>query len=189
MSPAAKRGMRLFYGSARCSSCHSGKFQTDMSFHAIAMPQIGNGKGNGLNDHDDFGRFNVSGEDEDMYRFRTSPLRNVALTGPWGHDGAYNTLSGVVEHHLDALAALENYDTSQAALPPRDDLDAIDFVIYNDTTSRAALAAASEIEPVSLNERSFDDLMAFLHALTDTDSLDIRHTMPISVPSELPLAD
>ncbi|RLA43363.1 MAG: cytochrome-c peroxidase, partial [Gammaproteobacteria bacterium] len=116
-------------------------------------------------------------------------------TGPWGHDGAYNTLSEVVEHHLDALAALENYATSQAVLPPRDDLSAIDFEIYNDPGSpgspgsRAALAAASEIEPVSLNERSFDDLMAFLHALTDTDSLDIRHTMPISVPSDLPLAD
>ena len=189
MSPAAKRGMRLFYGSAQCSSCHSGKFQTDMSFHAIAMPQIGNGKGNGLNGHDDFGRFNASGEDEDMYRFRTSPLRNVALTGPWGHDGAYNTLSEVVEHHLDALAALENYDTDQAVLPPRDDFKVIDFEIHNDPESRAALAAASEIEPVSLNERSFDDLMAFLHALTDTDSLDIRHTMPISVPSNLPLAD
>ena len=189
MSPAAKRGMRLFYGPAQCSSCHSGKFQTDMSFHAIAMPQIGNGKGNGLNGRDDFGRYNVTAEMADKYRFRTPPLRNVALTGPWGHDGAYNTLGGVVEHHLDALAALDNYATSQAVLPPRDDLDAVDFEIYNDASSRADLAAASEIEPVRLNKRKLDDLMAFLHALTDTDSLDIRHTTPMSVPSGLPLAD
>jgi len=189
MSPAAKRGMRLFYGPAQCSSCHSGKFQTDMSFHAIAMPQIGNGKGNGLNGRDDFGRYNVTADTADKYRFRTPPLRNVALTGPWGHDGAYNTLRGVVEHHLDALAALDNYATGQAVLPLRDDLDAVDFEIYNDASSRADLAAASEIEPVRLNERKRDDLMAFLHALTDTASLDIRHTTPISVPSGLPLAD
>lgn len=189
MSPAAKRGMRLFYGPAGCSSCHSGKFQSDMDFHAIAMPQIGNGKGNGRNGRDDFGRFNVSGDSADKYRFRTPPLRNVALTGPWGHDGAYNTLGGVVEHHLNARVALDDYATSQAILPPRDDLAAGDFEIHNDASSRADLAAASEIEPVYLNERKLDDLMAFLHALTDTDSLDIRHTTPISVPSGLPLAD
>jgi len=189
MSPAARRGMRLFYGPAGCSSCHSGKFQTDMGFHAIAMPQIGNGKGNGLNGRDDFGRFNVTADSADKYRFRTPPLRNVALTGPWGHDGAYNTLGGVVEHHLNALLALENYAAGQAILPPREDLDAVDFEIHNDASSRADLAAASEIEPVRLSQRKLDDLMAFLHALTDTDSLDIRHTTPISVPSGLPLAD
>ncbi|MBQ0719716.1 MAG: cytochrome-c peroxidase [Gammaproteobacteria bacterium] len=189
MSPMAKRGMRLFYGQAQCSSCHSGQFQTDMGFHAIAMPQIGNGKGNGLNGRDDFGRFNVSADMADKYRFRTPPLRNVALTGPWGHDGAYNTLGGVVEHHLNAQAALDNYATEQAILPPRDDLDALDFEIYNDDESRAALAAASEIEPVRLSERSLEDLMAFLYALSDRDSADIRYTTPISVPSGLPLAD
>jgi len=85
--------------------------------------------------------------------------------------------------------ALDNYATSQAVLPPRDDLDAVDFEIYNDASSRADLAAASEIEPVRLNKRKLKDLMAFLHALTDRDSLDIRHTTPMSVPSGLPLAD
>ncbi|HIP80723.1 MAG TPA: cytochrome-c peroxidase, partial [Kiloniellaceae bacterium] len=41
LSPAARRGMALFYGAAGCAACHSGKFQTDHRFHAIAMPQIG----------------------------------------------------------------------------------------------------------------------------------------------------
>ncbi|MEO0401568.1 MAG: cytochrome-c peroxidase, partial [Pseudomonadota bacterium] len=44
MEPAAMRGMDLFYGKADCASCHSGRFQTDHAFHAIAMPQIGPGK-------------------------------------------------------------------------------------------------------------------------------------------------
>ena len=63
----------------------------------------------------------------------------------------------------------------------------MDFEIYNDASSRADLAAASEIEPVRLNKRKLDDLMAFLHALTDAYSLDIRHTA--SMPSGLPLGD
>ena len=43
----AYRGMALFYGEAGCSACHAGPFQTDHDFHAIAMPQIGPGKGDG----------------------------------------------------------------------------------------------------------------------------------------------
>lgn len=189
ISPAAKRGMHLFYGQAGCSGCHSGKFQTDMEFHAIGVPQIGNGKGNGLNGHDDFGRENVTGDINDRYRFRTPPLRNVALTGPWGHDGAYNTLRGMVEHHLDAVSALENYDTSQAVLPSNANLDPIDFEVHNDFASRAALSAAIEIAPVNLSNRKLDDLMAFIIALTDVNGADIRHTTPSRVPSGLPLAD
>jgi cytochrome c peroxidase len=189
LSPSAKRGMQLFYGEAGCAECHSGKFQTDMAFHTIAMPQIGTGKGNGLNNHDDFGRENVTGDINDRYRFRTPPLRNVALTGPWGHDGAYNTLRGVVEHHLDAVKALDDYDTSQAVLPSRADLDATDFEVHNDFVSRASLAAASEIYPVDLNNKKLDDLIAFLHALTDVSTADLRYATPTRVPSGLPLAD
>ncbi len=44
MSPDAMAGMELFYGKAGCGTCHSGQFQTDHDFHAIAMPQIGPGK-------------------------------------------------------------------------------------------------------------------------------------------------
>ena len=101
MSNAAKKGMRLFYGKANCVSCHSGIFQTDLQFHAIAMPQIGPGKGDGFDGHEDFGRERVTGDPADRYRFRTPPLRNVVITGPWGHDGAYNTLETIVRHMAD----------------------------------------------------------------------------------------
>jgi len=56
-----------------------------MQFHAIAMPQIGPGKGDGFDGRDDFGRFRETEKDEDMYAFRTLPLHNVALTAPYGH--------------------------------------------------------------------------------------------------------
>ena len=103
MSQAAVRGMRHFYANNSCASCHSGALQTDLEFHSIAMPQIGPGKGNGPSGHDDYGRENVTGHPADRYKFRTPSLRNVVLTGPWGHDGAYDSLRAVVEHHLDPV--------------------------------------------------------------------------------------
>ena len=190
MSRAAKRGMRLFYGKANCSSCHSGPFQTDLQFHAIAMPQVGPGKGDGLGGNDDYGRERVSGDAADRYRFRTPTLRNVALTGPWGHAGVYNSLRAVVEHHLDPVAGLQSYDPSQLALPSAGAaLDGIDLLIHEDEASQNAIAQANELQPVSLRAKQVDDLMAFLHALTDTSSLDRRAHVPFQVPSGLPLAD
>lgn len=189
MSGRAKLGLRLFKGKAQCTTCHSGKFQTDHQFHVLGMPQIGPGKGDGLNGHDDFGREQVTGDWNDRYKFRTPTLRNVAITGPWGHDGAYNTLDAVIKHHLDPMNGLYAYDVTQAVLPSREDLDAIDFEIYEDSNSRSSLASAIEIEPVMLSDEEIQLLTDFLHALTDPASLDMRATAPARVPSGLPLAD
>ena len=123
------------------------------------------------------------------YRFRVPPLRNVALTAPYGHSGAYDTLEAIVRHYLDPIGALNDYDQGQAVLPSRADLDAIDFVVMDDAASRQDIAAANQSMPVSLSEREIDDLMAFLHALTDPAALDMRHIVPDSVPSGLTLAE
>ena len=103
------RGMRLFYGKAGCSVCHAGPFQTDHSFRAIAMPQLGPGKGDGAAAYEDFGRERVTGSPTDRYRFRVPGLRNVALTAPYGHTGAFDTLEAVVRHHLDPVSSLYKY--------------------------------------------------------------------------------
>jgi cytochrome c peroxidase len=189
MSSSARRGMNLFYGKANCSSCHSGKFLTDHSFHAVAMPQIGPGRGDGFDSHEDFGREQVTGNQIDRHRFRTPPLRNIALHGPWGHAGAYNTLEAAVRHMVDPVNSLYNYDTSQAVLPPRADLDVLDFIVMNDPSRVDAIAATNELAPVFLSEAEFSDLMDFMNALTDPNSVDIRNTVPRTVPSGLPLAD
>jgi cytochrome c peroxidase len=191
MSPSAKRGMRVFYGKGGCADCHSGTFQTDQSFHAIAMPQIGPGKGDNVDGHDDFGREQVTGDIADRFKFRTPTLRNVALTPPYGHAGAYNTLEAVVRHHLDPVNSLYGYDQSQAVLPSRLDLDEQDFVVMNDPDPArlAAIADANELAPLELSEKKIADLIEFLHALTDPAAIDLRNDMPASVPSGLPLAD
>ena len=189
MSDNAKRGMKLFHGKAQCATCHTGKFQTDHQFHALGIPQIGPGKGNGFSNHDDFGRELVTAITNDRYKFRTPTLRNIAMTGPWGHDGAYNTLDAVIRHHLDPKNSLNTYDVTQAVLPSRADLDAIDFQVHNDPVSRSDLADAIEIMPVVLTDYEIKLLTDFLHTLTDPASLDMRATAPARVPSGLPLAD
>lgn len=191
MSMQARRGMRVFYlpHKGNCASCHSGTFQTNHGFAAIAAPQIGPGKGDGFQGRDDFGRERVTLNAADRYRFRVPTLRNVALTAPYGHAGAFDTLEAMVRHHLDTIASLQSYDPDQAALPSRDDLDALDVVIMNDDVSVASIAAANELAPVQLSEREFRDLIAFLHALTDPSSIDLRSDVPASLPSGNTLAE
>ncbi len=190
LSKAAKKGMRLFYGRAGCSRCHTGKFQTDMQFHAIAMPQVGPGKGHGASGYEDFGREAVTGDESDRYHFRTPPLRNVALTGPWGHSGAFDTLEGVVRHHLNPVHSLTHYDCqTQPRLPSRDDLDSMDCNVMNDPVLVAAISDANELRKTRLSKEKFGYLMDFLHSLTDPGNIDLRHDVPQRVPSGLTLVD
>lgn len=184
LPPKAMAGMALFYGKAGCSTCHSGQFQTDHQFHAIAMPQIGPGKAARFEGHHrDVGRMRVTGDPADAYRFRTPSLRNVAQTGPYGHSGAYATLEAVVRHHLDPVAALYAYDPAQVVLS---DLPGVqDFSVLSDPTEVAAIAAANSLKPVDLTEPEIAALLDFLDTLTDPLSLAGRLGVPVRVPSGL----
>lgn len=183
---AAAKGMALFYGKAECASCHSGQFQTDHQFHAIAMPQIGPGKAARFETHNrDVGRMRVTGDPADIYAFRTPSLRNVAATAPYGHSGAYATLEGVVRHHLDPVAALEAYDIRFAALPEFP--GSPDLSVMADTGEVAAIAAANALNPVTLTDEEIANLLAFLHSLTDAEAAAGRLGIPANVPSGLPV--
>lgn len=190
MSKSARKGMRLFYGKANCASCHSGQFQTDNGFHSIALPQIGPGKGQDFDGHGDFGLEAISGNPSDRYKFRTPTLRNIALTAPYGHSGAYDTLEDIVRHHLDTTAGITNYDCANTpVLPSRSDLDAIDCVVQDDPSRVSAIADSSDVTPVSLKEKEVKQLIDFLNALTDPSSIDLRTDVPKRVPSGLTLAE
>lgn len=183
---AAKRGMDLFYGTAGCATCHSGRFQTDHGFHAIAMPQLGPGKAARFERHNrDTGRLRVTGDPTDAYRFRTPSLRNVSQTAPYGHAGSYPDLDSVLRHHLDPVGSLTRYKIDQAILPPLQ--NATDTAILGDPTELQAIAAANELPPQSLTDQQVNDLIAFLHALEDPVSQTGRLGVPNSVPSGLPL--
>jgi cytochrome c peroxidase len=193
LSTEARLGMNVFYGKGGCGSCHSGTFQTDHDFHAIAMPQIGPGKGDNLpgfdDGLDDFGRERVSNNPEDRFRFRTPSLRNVALTAPYGHAGAFNSLDAVIRHHLDPVSSLHSYDISQVVLPPGMNPEVADSTVMADEDRRNAIADANELDPVWLTETEIQALLAFLLALTDPGALDMRASVPRNVPSSLPVWD
>ena len=90
---------------------------------------------------------------------------------------------------LDPVESLVTYDQSQAVLPSREDLDAVDFMVQDDPDLVAAIAVSCEGEAVSLRPRQVDNLMEFIQALTDPWSLDLRDDVPESVPSGLVIAD
>ena len=183
LPPDASAGMELFHGKAGCAACHSGRFQTDHAYHAIAMPQIGPGKAARFETgRADRGRMRVTGRAGDAYRFRTPSLRNVTETAPYGHDGAYATLEAVIRHHLNPQAALAAYDPAQAVLPVS---AAIPEPLVVGADERARIAAANELAPVALSEAEIARLGAFLATLTDEGSLSGRLGVPGHVPSGL----
>jgi cytochrome c peroxidase len=182
LTDAEKRGGVVFFDSAGCARCHGGPMFEDARHHAIGVPQVGPGKDFA---GEDTGRGAVTGDPLDRYRFRTPSLRNVAITGPWMHDGAYTTLDAAVRHYLDPEASLRGYDATQLDAGLRGLVDA-------DPTRQDARAAA--ITPLvrgglALTEGQISDLLAFLGALTDAEALDVDRLEPASVPSGLPLSD
>ena len=184
LSPLAAQGMDLFYGKADCAACHTGRYQTDHAFHAIAMPQIGPGKAARFERHArDTGRMRVTGRADDAYAFRTPSLRNVTETAPYGHAGAYATLEAVLRHHLDPVGSLERYDRAQAVLP--DLPGAEDFRAMDDPREMGEIAAANMLAPQTLSEEESAALLAFLGALTDEGSIAGRLGVPDAVPSGL----
>jgi len=219
----AAAGMNLFYGKAGCDSCHSGKFQTDHEYYAIAMPQLGPGKEDGTDASywretgvkgfvEDYGRGRVTVRAEDNFKFRTPSLRNVELTGPWGHAGSYTSLDEVVRHHANPTHALATYTPPAGLLPPIDHaleltasgselsyswlnenrlaaFQARDTWAHDRLELRQNIADANELAPVDLTETEVAQLVAFLGALTDDASRDLRSEVPNRVPSGLEVAD
>ena len=183
LSEEAKRGAILFYGEARCSACHGGNLLTDQHYHNIAVPQLGPGK---LSDVAlDLGRFLETGLPEDRYAFRTPPLRNVALTGPYMHNGAYADLEDAVRHHLNAADSLRNYDAGLLPVVFRETVRGEAEIQADILKSLDPLAAA----PPELTDEQVADLLAFLDALTAPSAADLSRLVPDSVPSGLPVED
>ena len=181
-----KRGLDVFFGKGGCAQCHAGKLFTDHKFHALALPHIGPGR---TREFDpvvrDVGLMGESDRLEDAYRFRTPSLRNVELTAPYGHNGTYKTLEGIIRHHLDPLGSLEVWDKSQITLASAKWLEAIDFVSMQDVFERKRLSSKVDIEPKNLAAQEIDDLIAFLNGLTGTRSIEGRLGKPTQVPSGL----
>ena len=186
MSAAQIRGEGLFFGDAGCAECHSGPLFTDQEFHAIGLPPFGPGRTRRFDPIPrDVGRMAESDLLEDAYKFRTPSLRNVALTGPYGHNGAYPTLAGIIRHHAAPLDSLAAWRPEMAQLPDVPWLQKADFVIHQDSREMARVRANIGINIKALTDDEVLDLVEFMGALTGVASIHGRLGKPAAVPSGL----
>lgn len=178
LTPQQLDGARSFL-TLKCSVCHTGATFSDDQFHDVAVAQIGPGEGNGPNLRDDFGRMNVTGDPADQYRFRTTPLRNVEITGPYGHDGSVLTLHDFIDHYSQSDVKLQTYDPSH--LEP-----ALRGTVLNNTTGVLA-QRDTLLNGVVLTPQLVDNLVAYMIALTDPAARNLTRLAPRRVPSGLPV--
>jgi len=151
-TPSERRGEQLFFthpipGQLRggnCGDCHlgpltSGAIDGFQGFH-----------NNGLdNDEDmDDGLMQVTGDPADKGRFKTPSLRNIALTAPYMHDGRFATLEEVIEHYDEGIHQSETLDI---------------LIIEGSNENQAS----GERPQLFLTEQEKEDILAFLHMLTD----------------------
>lgn len=177
-----KRGGILFFGKAQCGSCHFGALLGGTQFANIGVPQFGPGvgaaapldKGRG----EQFPNFTFYD-----FAFRVPSLRNVELTAPYMHNGAYASLEQVVRHYTNADSALRNYDASQ--LPP-----SLRATLRNDATSIGRIVQTMDgrvKQGIRLTAQEQAQIVAFLRSLTDPAARDLTSAIPASVPSGLPI--
>jgi cytochrome c peroxidase len=176
-----KRGALAFFGRARCGTCHGGPLLTNFTTHNIGIPQFGPGQGNGTGT-EDFGFENTTGNTNQRYQFRVPSLRNVAFTGPYMHNGAFQTLGEVVNHYNTKQAStnaftganmLQAADLAPTLLPTAG-------VLQN--LSPLFLQVPSDLTPQEIG-----DILAFLQSLTDPAAINRRQEVPATVPSGLPV--
>jgi cytochrome c peroxidase len=161
LSPAAKRGLRLFIGKAACVDCHSGPTFSDNKFHNTGVPQLGvnlplvdNGRFDDLSatltnafngaskfsDDPTRGAAKLAGmtvTDDLKGLFRTGMLRQIAATGPYMHTGNLLTLEDVVR-----------------------------FYNWGGGTADFSGVKSAAMVPLLLTDEEMADLVAFLRSLT-----------------------
>jgi cytochrome c peroxidase len=197
MTDSQKRGAQLFFGEAKCVQCHavagrSNEMFSDFENHVLGVPQIapdfGVGKGNvlfdGKNKDEDFGAEQISGKPQDRFKFRSSPLRNVALQPAFFHNGAFTTLEDAVSHHLNVLQSNRNYDPVAAGI----DQD----LCLRKGPSNTLLSRLDPLikEPIQLRQQDFQDLVEFVRlGLLDPRALpaNLCRMIPNHVPSRIPV--
>ena len=176
-----KRGAQLFFGKALCSSCHNGPLLGGSGFANAGVPQLG--PGSPATPPLDRGRADLPDQPFYQFAFRVAPLRNVELTAPYMHDGAFPTLDAVVRHYNDVPLALQTYDVSQ--LEP-----ALRATYHGDAATTDSVIQSLDFRlrtPLHLSDDELADLVAFLKSLTDPSARDLSALVPAAVPSGLPV--
>lgn len=144
MTDDAQRGFDVFMGKARCGTCHfAPTFGAAMPTRYLHVDYevLGVPDGGGRKVDNDLGRERVAGDSLQRHGFRTPMLRNIALTAPYMHNGAFRTLAEVITFYNNGGGRGMGLDVPNQTLAP-------DSLHLTSTEQR--------------------ELIAFLGALTDT---------------------
>lgn len=141
LSPLARKGAAQFAASG-CAACHSGADFTDGQVHYVgtAAPSEADGSAYG-------GKPLPPGFEPPPERFRTPSLRNVAVTGPWLHDGQSPSMEAAIRRH----AAQQLTDVEMPAL-----LAFLESLTDHDFLTNAALGAPPKQCPVRIQQAPRD---------------------------------
>ena len=157
---AAQRGFNLFMGKATCGTCHFAPLFSGTvppRFHESESEVLGVPATpdtlNPIPDADPGRAAGVLKEDVDFYghSFKTTTVRNAALTAPYMHNGVYETLEEVVDFYNRGGGAGLGLDVPYQTLSP---------------------------DPLQLSEQEQADLVAFMQSLTDTTSHAAPRVLP-----------
>ncbi len=139
LTDAEIRGLDVFRTSGRCLNCHNGPLLSDNQFHDIGLSYYGRKL-------EDRGRYEVTGKEEDVGKFRTPSLRNIANTRPYMHNGLFELPN-----------TLRMYNVGMPTLVPKEDQQGDPLF-----PKKSPL-----LKPLGLNQQDLEDLEAFLIALSE----------------------
>jgi len=126
---------------ADCFHCHGGELAQQNN------PLMGGIASNGLDPYPiDLGYGKITNKEQDMGTFKAPSLLNVAVTGPYMHDGRFTTLEQVINHYSDS-------------------------VHYENPSIHPQMSAHGGIQ-LNLSQQQKDDLLAYLLTMTDTAFLN-----------------
>jgi len=135
-------GLHLFRTKARCVNCHNTGLFSDNQFHNDGQTLFGS-------NNEDLGRYNVTKQKEDIGKFRTPSLREIAQTGPWMHHGNFPTLKDVIQFYNlgNPTPVDKKYKGKNIDLLPK---------------------SSSLLKKLSLTKKEENALVAFLSSITTT---------------------
>ena len=143
LSDQEVRGLTLF--TQHCSGCHTGELFTDQSYRNNGL--LPNPKAA----QPDVGRYAITLDEPDRYKFRVPSLRNVERTLPYMHDGRFSDLESVLNHYATGVQA-------NSALDP--------------------LLKVGSQPGIRMSKQDQKDIISFLYTLTDYTFLSDRRFKP-----------
>jgi cytochrome c peroxidase len=174
LNPSEQRGMALFFGGTteagvtdalECFHCHGGFLFSQASDHQQNTFDQKSFINNGLYNLDDDGSYptgnqgiyDLSFDPEDKGKFKPPSLRNIAVTGPYMHDGSLETLEAVLRH----------YERGGRSVPKGTMINGED--VSGD--GRDNPNKSNFLNGFEITDQEREDVLAFLRALTDEEFL------------------